>query len=170
MTREQLLKEALQMAREIGLINLSRRNICDRAGISDGSFSTITGNTFPEFVAEVKTLLGQDVKQPAKVQRGRAIPELRREQLLDVAFNHAVEVGFFNIARGAIAEAAGVSPALVNKHLGTLPKLKRAIMREAIRRESVALIAQGLAGGDAHAKKAPPELKERAIRHLSAEH
>jgi hypothetical protein len=45
--------------------------------------------------------------------------------------------------------------------------LRREIMREAVRVECLAVVAQGLAVRDPHAMAAPAELRQRAARHLA---
>ena len=44
---------------------------------------------------------------------------------------------------------------------------RRSIMRAAIQARHLAVVAQGLAAGDASAKKADPELKARALSTLA---
>lgn len=70
------------------------------------------------------------------------------------------------MTRECIAIAAGVSPALVSLRLGTMEALRRSVMRAAVKREVVPVVAEGLAAGDAQAKKASDELKKRAADHL----
>lgn len=92
--------------------------------------------------------------------------KVRHKQLLDIAVNHAIRVGYFNITREAIANEAGVAESLVSHIFGSIPKLKRAVMRAAVREGVLPVVAQGLAQGDTHAMKAPLELREKAIASL----
>lgn len=90
----------------------------------------------------------------------------RKNQLLDAALTIARKRGYTKVTREAIAEAVGCVPATVSNHLGTTPNMKRGIMRAAVAKGVIEVIAQGLADGNPHAKKAPHELKEKAVAHL----
>lgn len=160
MTKGDLLTLAKAMARETGLINLSRQALCDRAGIAPGSFSYYAGCTFNEFVAELKDELADGRCVP--VTKARANPELRKSSILDAAVELSRKEGYANISRQQIADRAGVSTGLVTKYFGTMPQMRRAIMRSAIARSIPEIVAQGMACGDRHAGKAPDELKDAA--------
>lgn len=90
----------------------------------------------------------------------------RTRQLLDAALLVAERDGFANLRRDAIAEEAGVNGSLVSLRLGTMEAVRRDVMRLAIKRACLPVIAQGLAARDRHALKAPPELKEKALASL----
>ena len=99
----------------------------------------------------------------------RLKPEVRREQILQHAVEAAQAHGYRHITREDIARRAGVTVNLISHYFGTMPKLKRAVMREAIRRGDVTVLAQGLAAKDPHAQKAPLELKRKAVDQLLCE-
>lgn len=99
--------------------------------------------------------------------RSRRDPETRKSLILAAALTVAERDGFANVTRKAIAAEAYVSEPLVNKYLGTLPQLRRTVMRQAIKHELLSIIAQGIAGGNAYALKASPELKAKALATLS---
>ena len=90
-------------------------------------------------------------------------PAKRKQQILDAAVDRARDHGYMSITRSEVATAAGVSTGLVNKYYSTFPQLKRAVMRAAIQREILEIIAQGLTAKDPQAFKAPDELKKRAV-------
>lgn len=92
----------------------------------------------------------------------------RKSQLLEAALKIATRIGYTKVTREAIAKEAKVSPALVSFYFGTTPKMKRDIMRHAVKQEIVEIIAQGLADKNPHAQKAPDDLKKRAAAHLIA--
>lgn len=164
MKREHVKQTALSMIEEAGLINLSRSALCARAGIPDGSFPHVMGCNFSEFVEELRGLR----PDPAHVvTKNRANPALRKDQILSVAVTQAKEVGYTKITRDGVAEGAGVSMGLVTRYFGTMKQLKRDVIRYAIRNEIAEIIAQGLANGDDHARKAPAELKAKAATLLA---
>lgn len=98
--------------------------------------------------------------------RTRLTSDARKDQLLDSALAVATKNGLQRTTRGMIAEHAGVAPGLVTHYLGTMEALKRTIMRQAIRREVLPIVAEGLACRDKHAMKAPAELRSRALGSL----
>lgn len=164
MKREHVKQTALSMVEEAGLINLSRSALCERAGIPDGSFPHVMGCNFSEFVEELRGLR----PDPAHVvTKNRANPALRKDQILSVAVTQAKEVGYNKVTRDAVAVAAGVSMGLVTRYFGTMKNLRRDIIRYAIRNDIAEIIAQGLANGDDHARKAPAELKAKAATLLA---
>ncbi len=72
--------------------------------------------------------------------------------------------GYHKITRDQIAIASGVSVGLVTFYFGTMTKLRRDIMRVALKQPIPLIIAQGLANRDIHAKKASNGLKRQAIK------
>lgn len=90
----------------------------------------------------------------------------RKTELLDAALRLAKTKGYTKVTREAIAAVVGCVPATVTNHLGTTPNMKRGIMRAAVSRGVVEVVAQGLADGNPHAKKASHDLKQRAVEHL----
>lgn len=164
MKREQVKQTALEMVKEAGLINLSRSALCERAGIPDGSFPHVMGCNFSEFVEELRD---QSDDQTRAVTKNRANPALRKEQILKVAISQAKERGYNKVTRDGIAEGAGVSMGLVTRYFGTMKNLRRDIIRYAISNDVAEIIAQGLANGDDHARKAPAELKAKAATLLA---
>lgn len=92
--------------------------------------------------------------------------EIRGQQLLDVAVALASKGGLSKLTREAIAVKANVSPGLVSVRLGTMANLRRAIMRQAVAREDLKLLAEGLVMRDPVVMRAPAELRARAAAAL----
>lgn len=92
----------------------------------------------------------------------RTDPKIRRRKLLTAALEVASKQGYQVMTFDQIAEEAQVSKSLVCKYFGTMPKLRRDVMRAAVRDEVLPVIAQGLINKDPHAKKASKELQEKA--------
>ncbi|RZJ26198.1 MAG: TetR family transcriptional regulator [Haliea sp.] len=97
----------------------------------------------------------------AKIKR--LLPDDRKEQLLNVALKLAEKDGLAGLQRAAIAEAAGVSVGLVTWRFGTMVKCRREVMRAAIQRRVMRIIAEGVATRDPQALKAPPALRFEAM-------
>lgn len=100
------------------------------------------------------------------MKRTRLKPEARKEDILAAAVPLAVKLGYSNVSREKIAEAAGVSGAVLNYHFGTMLQFRRDLMRYAIKQKALAIIAQGLSSGDAQAVKAPEDLRRLALDSL----
>ncbi len=96
----------------------------------------------------------------------RLKPEVRKEDLLAVALPLAVEMGYTKVSREIIAEAAGVSGPALNYHFGTMTKFRRELIRYAIRKECLTVIVQALSAGVSCAKKAPIDLRRKALNSL----
>lgn len=88
----------------------------------------------------------------------------RAQQLLGVALALSEQRGYTNVTHDAIADSAKVSRGLVVHYLGAVPQMRRDIMRAALTQQNARVVAQGLAAGDRHAAKAPPELKRKASK------
>jgi AcrR family transcriptional regulator len=96
----------------------------------------------------------------------RLNPKDRKEQILAAALDLSVKHGYTRVTREGVAVAAECSPALVSSYFGTMIAFRRDIMRAAIRRQVLPVIAQGLAAQDPHAKRAPDGLKQAALAEL----
>lgn len=94
-------------------------------------------------------------------------PQVRRELILAAAAALAASgAPYHALSREAIARAAGVSGPALQYHFGTMVQFRRDLMRYAIRHELLPVVAQGLAADDAHARRAPPALREKAAKFL----
>lgn len=101
-------------------------------------------------------------------QRTRMKPEARRDQILAAALTIATEQGYNALTRDGVANAAGVATGQVNHIFNTMAQLRRAVMRAAVHRELLPIVAQGLAQGDKDAHAAPDWLKRKALDSLIA--
>jgi AcrR family transcriptional regulator len=86
----------------------------------------------------------------------------RREEVLSVALQLAVEVGYTRITRERISSVIGITKQAIQHHIGTVAELRRDVMQEAIARECLPVIAQGMALRDPLTLSAPAELLGRA--------
>lgn len=97
----------------------------------------------------------------------RLKPNDRKSEILAAAIKVASQPGGWStLTRGAVASEAGCAEGLVSRYFGTMICFKRAIMRAAVTAENLAIVAQGLATGDANAQKADSELKTKALATL----
>lgn len=96
----------------------------------------------------------------------RMKPEARREHILSVAIDICNKQGYNNLTRERIATQAGIATGLVNHAFTTMTKLRRAVMRAAIQREILPIVAQGIATGCSIAHDADNVLKHKAMTWL----
>lgn len=101
------------------------------------------------------------------MSKKRKNPEARKDEILVAAVELAKEVGYNKMIRDDIAIKAGVSTGLVTHYFETMIQLRRDVMRYAVRNNIPKIIAQGIANQDKHARKAPPELKAKAVELLA---
>lgn len=101
-------------------------------------------------------------------ERTRLKPEDRKAAILDAAIAEAEAVGYRSFTREGVTNRAQCSPGLLNTYFGTMKQLKRAVMRAAVDREVIPIVAAGLAEQDPQALKASKALRARAVAHLTA--
>lgn len=160
--RDRIRRIACGLVRKHGIVNLSRARVCEITGVPVGSFEYVMGSNFSDFRTSVREEVGRGPPD-APIRVLRACASSRREAILRAAVGLSRRVGYLSVTRGAIAKAAGVSPALVTLRFEGMALLRADIMRYAVRESVLEVIAQGLAFGDPLAKAAPPELQRRAV-------
>lgn len=101
------------------------------------------------------------------MKRTRLPAAVRREAILDAAIAEALAVGLNKMRRDGVATRAGVAAGTVSHHYNTQSQLRRAVVRAAVQRRELKIIAQALADGDASAKAADPALKAEALATLA---
>ncbi len=97
---------------------------------------------------------------------GKESKDVRKQQIIDAAIAEAEIVGFDKIQRADVAKRASIGDGTVNLHFGTMQKLKRSVMRHAVKSSNLKIIAQGLVAKDAQALKVADDVKERALQTL----
>lgn len=103
----------------------------------------------------------------SRQERAEKMRSDRDNKVLEAAIAEASEQGYQFITREAVALRAGVSVGGVNNAFGTMLDLKRAVLRAAIERENLPIVAEGIAMGSPVCAEIPPELRERALLSLA---
>lgn len=88
--------------------------------------------------------------------------KLTAARILTSAVDVAKRFGVQWITRDLVSIKADVRPSAVSYHWGSMLDLKRAVFAEAVRRQILPLIAQGLADGNEACRNAPAWLREKA--------
>lgn len=98
----------------------------------------------------------------------RLLPQDRKTEIIDAALRVAERPGAYSkLTRVGIATEAGCAEGLVSRYFGTMNAFKRVVMRAAIQRSNLSIIAQGLACGDNVAAKVHPDIKNQALKNLA---
>lgn len=100
--------------------------------------------------------------------RTRLAPDDRKAAILEAALHCAGIAPYHTVTREAIGARAGCAPGTVSHYFSTMTKLRRALMREAVARGLVSIVADGLAQRDPQAAKAAPETLRAARVALAA--
>ena len=99
------------------------------------------------------------------MSRSRLTAPIRSDQIVEVALALAARPGstWQSVTRDQIGRVCGITGQAVMHHFTDIAQLRRSIMRAAVRRENLKVIAQGLAAGDPQARKAGVGLRRRAM-------
>jgi AcrR family transcriptional regulator len=97
----------------------------------------------------------------------RMTPTDRKASVLEAAIVAAQKHTFAGLRLSHIAEQDECSNATVIQYFKTMTQMRRAVMRAAIKRRLLPLIAQGVAIGDPTASKADTELKKAALASMA---
>ncbi len=100
------------------------------------------------------------------MKQRRMKPSESKAHLLVAAVKAAEVYGYSNFNRDHISEFSGKSATLITAYYPTVKQLKRAIMRYAIHNEVLSIVAEGIVTGCQQAKKADPELKQKALANI----
>lgn len=158
-----LIRAAQAIAAECGTQNLTRAEVCKRAGVAEGSFNSIAGERFSTFLKRIegpRTIPGEGLR------RQRLPTEMRHKQILDAALATAKRVGCYDMRAEDVALEASITRPLLYRHFKTAEELRQETMRHAVLCKDVEVIGQGLARKCPIAKSAPGALKKAAVAAL----
>ncbi len=88
----------------------------------------------------------------------------KKLRILNAAIAIAAESNLLNVTRDKVAEYAGVGQGTINYHYGNIDVLRDAVIRHAIKNETMLhVIAQAVLDKNHVAKKASSKLKKKAF-------
>ena len=96
----------------------------------------------------------------------RLKPADRKDEILLAAVAVAKFGSYTAMTRAAVAELADCAPSLVQHYFRTMGRLRRDVMRYAVKHEILGIVAEGLALKNRHAMKASDDLKQKATRSI----
>lgn len=92
----------------------------------------------------------------------RSDPEIRQQQLMEAALKVAKDEGWSKLTRAKVACQAGVAASLINFYFGDKDQFRTSVMQEAVMRNLVSVVAEGLLYHNKAALDAPEALRKRA--------
>lgn len=96
----------------------------------------------------------------------RADPEIRQQQLMEAAIHVAKTEGWSKLTRAKVAARAEVAASLINFYFGDKESFRTAVMQEAVERNLVSVVAEGLLYRNKAALDAPSPLRKRAQEYV----
>lgn len=101
-------------------------------------------------------------------RKTRPDTEQKRDVILTKALDYAIQMGWENFKRDDFCNEIGIATGSINYHFKSMDGFKRAIMRKAVAKRIVPIVAQGIAMRCSVARAAPESLKKLAIAHMMA--
>lgn len=98
--------------------------------------------------------------------RVRKHKKIRKEMILCTAVEMSIKIGYQHLIRDEVAKEARVSGALINRYFVTIDDLKKEVLRVAIEKEIVEIVAQALGARDTEVLKISEELKQKAFNFM----
>lgn len=89
--------------------------------------------------------------------------KLRREEILKAGLLVAEKHGYSKVTREKIAAELEISGPAIQYHFRTMQQLRNDLMRFAVKKCNLRVIAQGIAANDKTALKAPAGLRRQAL-------
>ncbi len=162
--RKKIKLAAISLIAKKGLINLSRDELCALVGIPTGSIAHYLGYTYTEFIQrlhdEGHNISGDGERVVGRVNNNN----IRRELIIVAALKLAKAGNYATLTRTQVATAAQVATGSISNYMGVDGNMPKVIMAEAVEREIIEIVAQGLAVGDQIAKGASREVKQKAAQ------
>lgn len=158
--KQKLENTAVRIAREKGVINLTKDEVCKAVGVEPYAFKGIMGETFTEMISRFeRSGIGVGM---FPVQRERVQHDLRAEQIMDHALRLAEEMGYYaQVTYSEVAESAGVSRSLMYHYFGPMEGFPEKILEAAIRRVNVPVIRQGINYGHRFCRDLPRDITRK---------
>lgn len=90
----------------------------------------------------------------------------RKRQIIKIAINLSLELGYTNFTAMQVAERAQIRHGLIFHYFDSMDALRKQVMKTAIKDEVLNIVLQGLCLSDPVALNAPPEIKRKARKHI----
>jgi AcrR family transcriptional regulator len=102
-----------------------------------------------------------------RLKGARMNPLARKEQILTTAINLAIEKGYRQLTRRAVATRMQCASALINHYFKDIENLRHIVLLTAIEKEILPILAENYAAWGEETAELPQQLKEKVIRYLT---
>lgn len=102
-----------------------------------------------------------------RIKGARMNPLERKEQILNTAINLCLEKGYRQLTRRAVANRMQCASALINHYYKDIENLRTIVLKTAIEKEIIPILAENLAAWGKETIELSTELKEKVIRYLT---
>lgn len=103
----------------------------------------------------------------SRMKGARMNPLARKEQILETAINLAIEKGYRQLTRRAVANRMQCASALINHYFKDIENLRNIVLLTAIEKEILPILAENYAAWGVETAELPQQLKEKVIRYLT---
>lgn len=103
----------------------------------------------------------------SRMKGARMNPLARKEQILNTAINLAIEKGYRQLTRRAVANRMQCASALINHYFKDIENLRSIVLLTAIEKEILPILAENYAAWGVETAELPQQLKEKVIRYLT---
>lgn len=93
----------------------------------------------------------------------RCKPSVRKDEVITAALDLASRTHFDKLSQRTVADHVGIKGPAVQYHFGTMTQLKNEVVRAAIKRRVLRVVAQAIVAGHPQARKIDDELKRAAF-------
>lgn len=97
----------------------------------------------------------------------RTAPAVRKQLILEAAIKLSVKQGYNTLTRDRIAEEAEISSPLVSNYFPTMRDMTNAVIRAAIDRQIMAILAQLIILKDRRIKSLSEDTKRKVTQYIS---
>lgn len=162
MNQNRVEEITIKLADKIGLINITKERLCFETGIPVGSFNNVMGRSFTSFISY---LHAKGICELGKLDdRLRVNPDLMKDFILNCAIELSEKNDYKTLTRAMIADQLAIAPALVSYYFGEMESLKNKIVKTAIERENLTIIAQAVTFKHPAIKNISEKLKTNALK------
>ena len=102
-----------------------------------------------------------------RLKGARMNPRARKEQILNTAINLAIEKGYRQLTRRAVANRMQCASALINHYFKDIENLRNIVLLTAIEKEILPILAENYAAWGEETAGLSQQLKEKVIRYLT---
>jgi AcrR family transcriptional regulator len=164
--KQKVIDKAIELGKRVGLVNLSRQEVSDAAGIKDGSFPSIMEMTFSELLNTIKPECPLYIESVG-ITKKRLDQAVRKDLILAMVLDLCEEHHYSNVTRPMISDRLGISERLVTHHFETMKKFQRELIRYAIQTRRLVVIGQAVAAKNPYVKEIDSDLRAAAIASLA---